>query len=291
MEQDKNVTANRTYKSSVFVMVFQEKKELLELYNAVSGKHYEDPEELEINTLENAIYMSIKNDLSFIIDSSLSLYEHQSTYNPNLPLRYLLYVADIYSKMTLHKDIYGSTPLSIPSPQFVIFYNGEKEVPDREIMRLSSLYTVKEEKPKLELETVMLNIRPGHYESLMEASRTLREYAEFVERVRKYAKTMILEEAVERAVTECITEGILKDFLEKNRAEVIKVCLYEYNQEEHMKFVREEGFRQGHEQGIEQGIRNLMKNMGWSEREAMKALGIPEGKWEEYEEKIKEDQR
>lgn len=108
MAQDKEVTANRTYKSSVFIMVFQEKKELLELYNAVSGKHYEDPEELEINTLDNAIYMSIKNELSFIIDSRLSLYEHQSTYNPNLPIRYLLYVADIYSKMTLHKDIYGS---------------------------------------------------------------------------------------------------------------------------------------------------------------------------------------
>ena len=108
MTQDKKVTANRTYKSSVFVMVFQEKKELLELYNAVSGKHYEDPEELETNTLDNAIYMSIKNDLSFIIDSRLSLYEHQSTYNPNLPLRCLLYVADIYSKIALHKDIYGS---------------------------------------------------------------------------------------------------------------------------------------------------------------------------------------
>ena len=108
MAQDKEVTANRTYKSSVFIMVFQEKKELLELYNAVSGKHYEDPEKLEINTLDNAIYMSIKNDLSFIIDSRLTLYEHQSTYNPNLPIRYLLYVADIYFKMTLHKDIYGS---------------------------------------------------------------------------------------------------------------------------------------------------------------------------------------
>ena len=108
MAQDKKVTANRTYKSSVFIMIFQEKKELLELYNAVSGKHYEDPEELEINTLDNAIYMSIKNELSFIIDSRLSLYEHQSTYNPNLPIGYLLYVADIYSKMTLHKDIYGS---------------------------------------------------------------------------------------------------------------------------------------------------------------------------------------
>ena len=116
MTRDKKVTANRTYKSSLFVMVFQEKKELLELYNAVSGKHYEDPEELETNTLDNAIYMSIKNDLSFIIDSRLSLYEHQSTYNPNLPLRCLFYVADIYSKIALHKDIYGSTPLSIPSP-------------------------------------------------------------------------------------------------------------------------------------------------------------------------------
>ena len=105
MAQDKKVTANRTYKSLVFIMVFQEKKELLELYNAVSGKHYEDP---EINTLDNAIYMSIKNDLSFIIDSRLSLYEHQSTYNPNLPLRCLFYVADIYSKIALHKDIYGS---------------------------------------------------------------------------------------------------------------------------------------------------------------------------------------
>ena len=99
----------------------------------------------------------------------------------------------------------------------------------------------------------MLNIRPGHNQRLMEASRTLREYAEFVERVRKYAKTTVLNEAVERAVTECIAEGILREFLEKNRAEVIKVCLYEYNQEEHMKFVREEGFRRGHEQGIEQG--------------------------------------
>ena len=186
--------------------------------------------------------------------------------------------------------------------KFVIFYNGEQEVPEREIMRLSSLYTVKEERPKLELEAVMLNIRPGHNQRLMEASRTLREYAEFVERVRKYAKTMVLEEAVERAVTECIAEGILRDFLEKNRAEVIKVCLYEYSQEEHMKFVREEGFRQGHEHGLEQGqkegqefahltnIRNLMKNMDWSVVEAMKAIGIPNEKWQEYEKKLNESQ-
>ena len=145
MAQDKEVTANRTYKSSVFTMVFQEKKELLELYNAVSGKHYEDPEELE---------------------------------------------------------------------------------------------------------AVMLNIRPGHNQRLMEASRTLREYAEFVERVRKYAKTIVLNEAVERAVTECIAE-----------------FAYLAN------------------------IRNLIKNTGWSAAEAMKAIGVPEEKWQEYEKKLKESQK
>ena len=159
-------------------------------------------------------------------------------------------------------------------------------MPEREIMRLSSLYTVKEERPKLELEAVMLNIRPGHNQKLMKASRTLREYAEFVERVRKYAKAMALEAAVERAVTECINEEILKEFLEKNRAEVIKVCLYEYNQEEHMKFGREEGI----EQGNLTAIRNLMKNMNWSAVEAMKAIGVPEEKWQEYEKKLNESQ-
>ena len=132
-------TGNRIYKSSVFIMLFEEKEKLLELYNAVSGKHYENPEDLVINTLENAIYMSIKNDISFIIDSSLSLYEHQSTYNPNLPLRYLYYVSDIYSKMTINKNIYGRVPIRIPAPHFVIFYNGEEEAPDRHVP-VRSLY-------------------------------------------------------------------------------------------------------------------------------------------------------
>ena len=126
-------------------------------------------------------------------------------------------------------------------------------------------------------------------------SKTLREYAEFVERVRKYAKTMVLEEAVERAVTECINEEILRDFLEKNRAEVSKVCLYEYNQEEHMKFVREEGFRQGHEQGTKstqlENIKNLMKNTGWNAKESMKAFGIPEEEQEKYQNKLQESKQ
>ena len=99
---------NRLYKSRIFAMLYSDRKDLLDLYNAVSGKHYEDPELLEINTLENAIYMSMHNDLSFLIDSRLSLYEHQSTYSPNLPLRYLFYISDLYSGMTKDENLYGT---------------------------------------------------------------------------------------------------------------------------------------------------------------------------------------
>ncbi|PLT58886.1 hypothetical protein CDL21_14965, partial [Mediterraneibacter gnavus] len=99
---------NRLYKSRIFAMLYSDRKDLLDLYNAVGGRHYEDPELLEINTLENAIYMSMHNDLSFLIDSRLSLYEHQSTYSPNLPLRYLFYISDLYSGMTKDENLYGT---------------------------------------------------------------------------------------------------------------------------------------------------------------------------------------
>lgn len=281
-------TGNRVYKSSVFIMLFEEKEKLLELYNAVSGKHYENPKELVVNTLENAIYMSIKNDISFIIDSRLSLYEHQSTYNPNLPLRYLFYVSDIYSKMTVNKNIYGRVPIPVPAPHFVIFYNGESEVPDREYMRLSDLYITEEESPNLELKAVMLNIRPGHNPQLMEACSTLKEYSKFVEKVRDYTKTLELNMALDKAVTECIEEGILADFLRKNRAEVIKVSLYEYDQEQHMKWLREEGYEQGQEDNLVTNIKMLMKNMNMSVQQAMEVLEVPKEKYKMYEEKVRE---
>ena len=124
-------TVNRTFKSTVFIMVFEDKRNLLELYNAMTGKHYTDSEQLEINTLENAVYMSMKNDLSFLIDGRLSLYEHQSTYNPNLPLRFLIYISQLYSGMTRNKNLYGTKTVQIPPPEFVIFYNGEKDMPEK----------------------------------------------------------------------------------------------------------------------------------------------------------------
>ena len=215
-----NFSANRNYKSTSFAMLFGDRERLVRLYNAISGKNYQDPEALEINTLENAIYMGMKNDLSFLIDDKLSLYEHQSTVNPNMPLRFLFYISDLYSCMTTEENFYGRKALSIPIPCFVIFYNGAEPQPDRKILRLSDLYTVRMKETQLELTAVLLNINRNHNRELMEACRDLKDYAEYVDRVRKYARELPLSEAVERAITECIRKGILKEFLEKNRAEV-----------------------------------------------------------------------
>ena len=249
----RTVVPNRTYKARIFEMVFSDKKELLALYNAINKTHYNDPELLEINTLQNAIYMSMKNDVSFIIDSRLSLYEHQSTYSPNLPIRYLLYVADIYANITKNENLYGTKKVMIPPPRFLIFYNGRDPYPEREVLKLSELYVLKEEEISLELTALMLNINPGYNEELMNTCKTLRDYAEYTDRVRRYAETMKLEDAVERAITECIREGILSEFLSKNRAEAKRMSIYEYDEERHMRQTRAEGYEDGEAAGMKKG--------------------------------------
>lgn len=273
-------------------MLFGDRERLLRLYNAISGKNYQDPEALEINTLENAIYMGMKNDLSFLIDDRLSLYEHQSTVNPNMPLRFLFYISDLYSGMTAEENLYGSKAAAIPTPCFVIFYNGAEPQPDRKILRLSDLYTVKTKEAQLELTAVLLNINRNHNRELMEACQDLKDYAEYVDRVRKYAGEQPLSEAVECAITECIREGILKEFLEKNRAEVKKMSIYEYDQEKHIRMERQDAWEDGVQEGIKEGelrgaerqlskiIKNMMKK-GRSISQIAEELGETEDRIQE----------
>lgn len=245
---------NRTYKSTVFIMLFEEKENLLELYNAMSGKHYTDPELLEINTLENAIYMSIKNDVSFLMDGRLSLYEHQSTYSPNLPLRFLFYISNLYSGMTKDENLYGTRSAQIPAPEFVIFYNGEEDRPERETLKLSDLYTFKEKDCRLELKAELLNICGDNNKALKDACHTLREYAAFTDKMRKYAKVMDIAAAAELTIEECIKENILREFLMKHRAEVKTVSIFEYDQEKHIRLEREQAWEEGRESGIAEGM-------------------------------------
>ncbi len=266
------------YKSRMFTMIFKDKKELLQLYNAVGQRNYQDPELLTINTLENAIYMSMQNDLSFIIDSRLSLYEHQSTYNPNLPLRFLLYLSDLYEKMIVGKNIYGTKIIPIPAPKFIVFYNGRKERPEREKIKLSDAYMTRDEEVSLELCVDVLNINVGHNKELLLACKTLGDYAEYVHRVRVYAETMSIEEAVDRTIDECIEEDILREFLERNRAEAKSMSIYEYDEEKHIRLEREDAFEEGRAEGIVRTARKYNASEEEIIKQLMEELSIDEAR-------------
>ena len=160
--------------------------------------------------------------------------------------------------MTKEANLYGSKVVQITAPRFVIFYNGEEKQPEQKILKLSDMYFQYEENPALELEAVMLNINQGCNQRLMESCKSLREYSEYTARVRKYAGIMELDDAVERAITECIREGILSDFLSKNRAEAKKVSIYEYDAEKHIRMERAEAKEEGREEVL---IRQIKKKL------------------------------
>lgn len=251
---EEKARANLHYKDTVFRMLFLDKRRLLGLYNAVSGRSYTDSEKLRIVLLESAVYMGMRNDVAFIIDTRLCLFEHQATVNPNMPLRFLQYVSAEYEKLIVTNNLHRRGLVKVPNPRFVVFYNGAEKCAERQELRLSTAYEVQEEEPELELRVQVLNINEGFNEELKEACLTLKEYMQYVDRVRGYAEEMSIDEAVDRAVDECIREGILKDFLLQNKAEVKRMSIFEYNEEDVRQILREEAYKEGLEKGIEDGI-------------------------------------
>ena len=246
-------TANRKYKDTVFRMLFSNKENLLSLYNAINRTAYENLEDLEIVTLKNAVYMGMKNDLAFIIDMNLFLYEHQSTYNPNIPLRDLFYISAEYQKLVNRKSLYSSSLQKIPAPYFIVFYNGTEKAEEYWENSLSEAYENLSGEPRLELKVITLNINEGYNKELMEECQILREYAQYVAKVRNYTKEMELDAAVECAVNECIREGILEEFLRANRAEVIAMSIFEYDKEEEDKKLRKAEYEAGYDTGFDAG--------------------------------------
>ena len=255
MAHKKQLRSNRNYRDTVFRMLFSDRKNLLSLYNAVSGAHYEDPEMLEIVTLENAIYMGMKNDLAFIIDTDLFLYEHQSTYNPNMPLRDLFFISSEYQKLVDKKSLYSSVLQKIPAPQFIVFYNGTEKKKDSWVNHLSEAFENLSGNPKLELEVLTLNINEGHNPELMEQCQTLREYAQYVACVRRYAREFELNKAVKLAVDECIRNNILSEFLRANKSEVISMSIFEYDKEEEERKLRKAEYEAGVAAGMKDGMK------------------------------------
>ncbi|MDD3278866.1 MAG: hypothetical protein PHG16_08265 [Lachnospiraceae bacterium] len=284
-----NHQAGREFKARLFHMIFEDRKELLSLYNAMNNTHYTDPGLLQINTLENAIYMGMENDLSFLINSQMFVYEHQSTYNKNIPLREFLYAATLYAGLTAQANIYGTKLIKIPTPQFVTFYNGSTKRPEREIMRLSDAFTVPSEDISLELKVLALNINPGYNTKLLSDCKTLGDYMKYTEKVRSYVKVMSLSDAVEFAINECIRNNILADFLRKNKAEAKNVSIFEYDEVRHMELEREESYQEGHIQGQLQGqlqvLRDLIEEGIITKEKAAEKMNLSV---EEFMEKTKE---
>ena len=192
---------NRKYKDSLFRKVFSDRKDLLNLYNALNDTQYTDEEGLTVTTLEDVIYISMKNDVSFLLGGTMNLYEHQSSYNPNMPIRGLMYLARLYQNYIDDCEINVFSPVlkHLPSPKFVVFYNGSKDEPDQKILRLTDAFA---------------------------KCRRLEEYSVFVAEVRK-----ALEEggnqrqAVDDAIDICIEKGVLRDILIRERAAIMNMVL------------------------------------------------------------------
>ena len=282
-----SVVINRTYKDRLFKIIFGDKKELLILYNALTGKEYQNPDELEINTLDDVIYIHLKNDMSFILDDWQNLFEQQSTFNPNQPLRGFFYFADLYKTKYFSKRIYSSTLLKIPTPQYIVFYNGTQEMPDKTELKLSNAFQQPTTQPDIEVIAHMININYGHNKELMDRCRKLKEYALFIDTIRCYLnqnKHWTREQAIVKAVDKCIEQDILRKILQKERLRVMASILAEFDEIGYREMIHEEAYEEGLEKGKKDGIRQGIEE---GRKKGIKE-GIKEGRKEGRKEGIEE---
>lgn len=239
----KKVFVKRKYKDNLFRFVFREPQEILQLYNAMNHTSYTNPDDLVITTMEDVIYIGMKNDLSFLIANELNLYEHQSTLNKNMPLRGLLYLAKMYESYieTHNLNRYQKKLIKLPFPRFIVFYNGEDDIEEEMYLRLSDAFDSHGEEPAVECVAKFVNINYGRNQELMASCKRLHDYSYFVACVRDYlAKGFREKEAVVCATDECIKKGILEDVLRKHQTEVVDMFLTTFDKKMYLEALREE---------------------------------------------------
>ena len=234
-------TVNREYKDRVFKFLFgnpENREWTLALYNAINGSNYDNPNDIQFNTIEDAVYLGMKNDASFIIVNSLSVWEHQSSYNPNVPMRFFIYAAKLYEKYiaTSNYNPYSSKPQKVPCPKCICFYNGTEDQPDNKVLRLSDAF---DGEADIEVQVTMLNINYGKNRLLMEACKPLQEYAWLVDTIRRHQDNeKNLEMAIDATLNEMPEDFLIRKFLLSNKAEVKGMFLTEYNQEKVLEMER-----------------------------------------------------
>jgi predicted transposase/invertase (TIGR01784 family) len=238
--------AKPNYKDRVFNKLFSAPDKILGLYNAISQNSYPPETAVDITTIENVLYNGIHNDLSFIIDGKLVvLVEHQSSINPNMPLRLMAYLARIYDSITNSKDAYSTKLMKIPRPEFIVLYNGKDDYPDKSTLKLSNMFVEMptEHIPSgfIELEVQVLNINRGHNHDIVQGSIDLDGYVWLVDEIRRNKDSgLALEDAIKKAVTDCANKKMLVDFLEKYGSEVLNMFTAEWNWDEYIAVQKEE---------------------------------------------------
>ena len=273
---------NRIYKDSVFVDLFSEdekaKENFLSLYNALHNTTLKDTEQLKTVRLEQVLYMAFYNDVSYLVDNRIIvLAEHQSTINPNMPLRCLEYIGRLYETLFESKEKYSRKLLNIPTPEFYVFYNGEESYPSDKTLKLSEAFIENTPQANLELTVKVININRQNRHPVLENCQTIQEYSIFVETVRKW-KEIDPQNGFEKAVEECIENNILREYLKRKTKEVINMLLAEYDYETDIAVQRAEereiAFAEGIERGIERGFSEGSYQTKRETAVAFKRLGI-----------------
>ena len=251
--------ANMKYKDRVFRMIFgyeKYKENLLELFNALNDTNYTNPDDLEINTLDDVFYMKMKNDVSCIIDNRIAVYEHQSTWSYNMPLRGFRYTAELYNKLIYEQDldVYRRKMIRLPTPQYVVFYNGIERRAEKEILRLSDSFIMPCSEGEYEWTATVYNINDGHNKDLMNKCKILQEYATMVAKIREFRqKGCDLDMAIEEAIEYCLTHEVLKDFLLEHKSEVADMLRMEYDEARTMNHLKEDYYEEGVKDGKMRG--------------------------------------
>ena len=277
--------SNRKYKDSVFVDLFSEdekaKENFLSLYNALHGTKLTAAAQLKNVRLDQVLYMTFYNDVSYLIDNKIIvLVEHQSTINPNMPLRCLEYISRLYETLFESKEKYSRKLLNIPTPEFYVFYNGDETYPSDKTLKLSDAFIEKAVKPNLELTVKIININRQNHHPLLKNCKTMYEYTIFVEMVRRWKKTDP-QNGFQKAIEECIANDILRDYLKRKTKEVLNMLLAEYDYETDIAVQRAEereiAFAEGISQGVYQNKLETAKNlaeMGFAVEAIAKATGL-----------------
>ena len=247
---------NREHKDSLFVDLFYQdetaKKNLLSLYNALHDTNYEDETIIRKVKIDDVLYKNFKNDISCEVNGLVLVFgEHQSTINRNMPLRCLMYVGRAYEQLVDSKARYRTTLVKIPTPEFYVFYNGEKEQPLEQVLTLSDAFMNPARENSVELKVKVININSDKAHGILDKCGILKEYSQFISTVRKYSEE---ESAIKKAIKECIEKGILADYLKRKGSEVENMLIAEYSYEEDMQVKQEEARQEGIWQGRREGI-------------------------------------